>query len=177
MLQQFTWQHFLVATLVLTVLWYAFVILFFYKLEFLAFLGQKQASLASEPLPHRWKNGVDDLSQVQETEEVELMGTSKLPDGMSSLGSDAFGFSGGISDKNKEGQIGLVPDVLQELKVVFNRLSTHDGNKRDFLEMMVSVRAKFPKLAGSPNIERINGFISDHAPFHLSAEELEDIWG
>lgn len=176
MLQEFTWQHFLVATLVLTVLWYAFVILFFYRLEFLAFLGKRQTSLASEPLPHRWKNGVDDLDQIDAIEEVELMGTSKLPDGMSTLGSDAFGFSGGISEENKEEQIGLVPDVLQELKVVFNRLSTHDGNKRDFLEMMVSVREKFPKLAGSPNIGRINSFISDHAPFHLNAEELEDIW-
>jgi hypothetical protein len=176
MLQQFTWQQFLVATLVLTLIWYVGVILLFYRKELFGLLGGKKIIGLDDRLPHRWEKGVDDLDVTNE-EEPELMGASKLPDGMSLTTSDAFGFSGGVSDDSKMEQVGLVPDVLQELKGVFAKLSQNDGNKRDFMDMMGNVREKFPKIALSPNIGRINEFISEHAPFHLSAEELEDIWG
>ena len=180
MLQQFTWQQFLVATLVLTLIWYVGVILLFYRNEFFGLFGSKSNGVAGGRLPHRWEKGVDELD-VQVEEEADLMGISKLPEGMSMTTSDAFGFSGGVSggvsEDSKMEQVGLVPDVIQELKAVFAKLSENDGNKRDFMEMMAEVREKFPKIASSPSIGRINGFIADHAPFHLSAEELEDIWG
>lgn len=176
MLQQFTWQQFLVATLVLTLIWYVAVILLFYRKEFFGLLGRKKINNLDDRLPHRWEKGVDDLDVANE-EEPELMGASKLPVGMSLTTSDAFGFSGGVSDDSKMEQVGMVPDVLQELKGVFAKLSQNDGNKRDFMDMMADVREKFPKIASSPNIGRINEFIAQHAPFHLSAEELEDIWG
>jgi len=176
MLQQFTWQQFLVATLVLTLIWYVGVILLFYRKEFLGFFGSKTKVGAGESLAHRWEKGVDKLD-TQIEEEPDLMGASKLPEGMSVTTSDAFGFSGGVPEDSKMEQVGLVPDVIQELKAVFAKLSESDGNKRDFMEMMEELREKFPKLASSPSIGRINGFIADHAPFHLSAEELEDIWG
>ncbi|MBC6112809.1 hypothetical protein ACFOG5_19455 [Pedobacter fastidiosus] len=175
MLQQFTWQHFLVATLVLTLIWYLAVILLFYREEFFGLITRKKIDGSDNRLPHRWEKGVDQLD-VNIEEEPELMGASKLPEGMSLTTSDAFGFSGGISEDSKMEQVGLVPDVLQELKAVFAKLSQNDGNKRDFLEMMAEVREKFPKLVFNPNIGKINGFISEHAPFHLSAQELEDIW-
>lgn len=175
MLQQFTWQQFLVATLVLTLIWYVAVILLFYREELFGLVAEKKGPALNDRLPHRWERGVDEL-EVDTEEGPELMGASKLPDGMSLTTSDAFGFSGdGPLDRKME-QIGLVPDVLEELKAVFAKLSQSDGNKRDFMDMMTGVREKFPKIASSPNIGRINSFISDHAPFHLSAEELEDIW-
>jgi hypothetical protein len=176
MLQQFTWQQFLVATWVLTLIWYVAVILLFYREEFFRLLGGKKINDLDNRLPHRWEKGVDKL-EVTANEEAELMGASKLPDGMSITTSDAFGFSGDVSNDSKMEQVGLVPDVLQELKGVFAKLSQSDGSKRDFMDMMEDVREKFPKIASSPNIGRINEFISEHAPFHLSAEELENIWG
>jgi hypothetical protein len=174
MLQQFTWQQFLVATLVLTVIWYVGVVLIFYRKEFFDLLNRKRNSGPRASLPHRWEREVDQLAVSED--QTELMGASKLPEGMSNTTTDAFGFSGGTSEDSRFEQLGLVPDVLEELKVVFAKLSKIDGNKRDFMDMMSDVREKFPKIASNPNIGRINEFISDHAPFHLSAEELEDIW-
>lgn len=174
MLQQFTWQQFLLATLVLTLIWYGGVVLIFYRKEFFGLLGRKRNDVPRESLPHRWEGKVDQFAVSEE--QPELMGASKLPEGMSTMTTEAFGFSGGVSEDSKMEQIGLVPDVLEELKVVFAKLSKSGGNKRDFMGMMGDVREKFPKIASSPNIGRINEFISDQAPFHLSADELEDIW-
>lgn len=177
MLQQFTWQQFLVAALVLTVIWYVAITLTFYRKEFFGLFGPKLTTHSSERLPHRWEKGVDKLAGIVSEEEPDLMGKSKLPDGMSRVSSDAFGFSG--NDQNPDSkveQVGLVPDVLEELKGIFSSLAANDGDKLDFMEMMDTVREKFPKIASSPNIGRINTFIAENAPFYLSKDELENMW-
>lgn len=174
MLENFSWQQFLVAASVFTLTWYLVVVLLFYRKVFFGLLFSGRGGGFSEVLPHRWDNGVEDLD-ASVLEQESLMGASKLPDGMSHTTTDAFGFAGDPADSKIE-QIGLVPDVLQELKAVFSELSERDGSKREFLEMMGRVRELFPGLGSSPSIARINRFISEHAPFHLSAEELEDLW-
>lgn len=179
MIQQMTWQTFLVATLVLTIIWYVAIVLLFYRRELFQVLGRGQLEhsnrfKASAPLPHRWEKGVDELSVGADSDEMELMGKSKLPEGMMMVDSGGFGFAGG--EDGREQQVGLVPDVLAEIRSLFAELSRNDLGKRDFLEMMASVRETFPKIASNPNIGRINEFISEHAPFHLSAEELENLW-
>lgn len=172
MLQQFTWQQFLVATLVLTLIWYAGVILIFYRKELIAFLiGKKTTTQSSEPLPHRWEKGVETLG---EENEEELMGKPKMPEGMDNVGMSGFSFA--QDEDAKEQQIGLVPDVLEELKRIFSILAKEDGNKKDFINLMEMVRHKYPKIASHPNIWHINEFISQHASFHLSKDELENLW-
>lgn len=174
MLQQFTWQQFLVATLVLTFLWYVAVILIFYQKELQAFLS-KGKQKGDVPLPHRWEKGVDELLPETEDEpEDELMGKSKLPEGMSSVGTDSFGFARRADDR--EQQVGLVPDVLQEIKEAFAFLAEEDGTKKDFFNLMEVVRNKYPQVGSNPNIGRINEFIAEYAPFHLSKDELESLW-
>jgi len=178
MLQQFTWQHFLVATLVLTIIWYAVVILMFYRRDFFTvFSGKKNSPVnrfkKSEPLPHRWEKGVDDISGKEVNEPV-LMGKSKLPDGVSRVSVEEISFSGPGDDR--EQQVGLVPDVIQEIKEVLSLLAAQDGNKKDFFGLMEKVRDNYPKIASNPNIGSLNKFIVEHAPFHLSAEELENLW-
>ena len=172
MLQQFTWQQFLVATLVLTLIWYLAVILIFYRKELIAFLsGKKLIIQGNEPLPHRWEKGVETLG---EENEEELMGKSKMPEGMDNVGMSGFGFVSG--EDAIEQQVGLVPDVLEEIREVFAILAKEDGNKKDFINLMEMVRDKYPKIASHPNIGRINEFISEHASFHLSKDELENLW-
>lgn len=172
MLQQFTWQQFLVASMVLSLIWYLGVILIFYRTEFLRFLKRDGISSTSEKLPHRWENKVDVLQE--ELQEDELMGKAKLPDGLSSVTAGSFGFTS--SEKDKADQVGLIPDVLQEIKEVFALLEKEDGTKSDFINLMEVVKENYPKIGSHPNIGRINQFISDHAPFHLSSEELENLW-
>ena len=178
MLQQFTWQHFLVATLVLTVIWYAVVILMFYRRDFFeAFSGKKNNPVnrfkKSEPLPHRWEKGVDDISG-QEVNEPVVMGKSKLPDGVSRVSLEDISFSD--PGNGRVNLVGLVPDLLQEIKEVFRSIAAKDGNKKDFFDLMETVRQNYPKMASHPTISNINSFIVEHAPFHLSSDELENLW-
>ncbi|MFA6275795.1 MAG: hypothetical protein WC622_03550 [Pedobacter sp.] len=172
MLQQFTWQQFLIASMVLSLIWYAGVILFYYRTEFLSFLGRTENS-KSEPLPHRWETGVEVLENGN-LQEDELIGKAKLPEGVASVAIGSFGFV--QTEDERETQVGLVPDVLQEIKEIFGIIEKEDGSKKDFFNLMEMVREKFPKIGSNPNITRINQFISEHAPFHLSADELENLW-
>lgn len=159
--------------MVLSLIWYAGVILLFYRTELLGFFGKVGNEDRKERLPHRWETEVEDLEN-ENLPPDELMGKSKLPQGMSSVGMASFGFV--QTDVEREEQIGLVPDVLQEIKEIFGIIEKEDGSKKDFLSLMEMVREKFPQIGSNPNISRINQFISEHAPFHLSAEELENLW-
>lgn len=90
MLQQFTWQQFLVATLVLTLVWYVGVILLFYRKELNAFLsGKRQERQPPEPLPHHWEK---DFDQAEEEIEEALLGKPQLPEGMTTVSMGGFGF-------------------------------------------------------------------------------------
>lgn len=172
MLQQFTWQTFLIAAMVLALVWYVGVILIFYRKELDAFLsGIKLGRHPDEPLPHRWENGTE---QTEDENEEGIMGRPQLPEGLTTVNMGGFGF---VEDKDeKEQQVGLVPDVLEEVKSVFSILAKEDGNKNDFFGLMRLVRKKYPKIGSNPNIGYINEFISDHAPFHLTTDELGNLW-
>ncbi len=173
MLQQFTWQELGIATGALVLIWYTAVILVFYRKELSAFLNRVQPGRQTpESLPHRRETGIDRVKDLEEGE--TLMGRPQLPAGMTRVSTGGFGFA--RDEEAKEQQIGLVPDVLEEVKSIFNILSREDGNKRDFFSLMKLVKEKYPGISSSPSIGRINGFIAEHAPFHLSAEELEGLW-
>ena len=176
MLHQFTWQHFLVASLILTLIWYAGVILIFYRKELEGLLktsGKEQ--VPSGPLSHHWDEDVDTFPQYPSGSIGErLMGEFKFPEGISTVSSEDFGFSDSLDYKID--QVGLVPDILEEIKNVFNTLSQQDGTKLDFFNQMQIVKDNYPKIGEHPNLTQINDFISGHAPFYLSKEELENLW-
>lgn len=173
MLQQFTWQQFLVASILLSLIWYVGVILIYFRSEVSGFFGNVGTGNSADSLPHRWEKGVEVL-ESEAIVQQELMGKSKLPDGMESVSMGSFGFV--QTEDEREAQIGLVPDVLQEIREIFGIIEKEDGSKRDFFNLMEMVREKFPKIGSNPNIPQINQFIAQHAPFHLSAEELENLW-
>ena len=173
MLQQFTWQQFLVASMVLSLVWYVGVILIYFRSEVFGFFGNVGIGTSAESLPHRWEKGVEVLENEDVAQE-ELMGKSRLPQGMESVPMGSFGFA--QTEGQREAQVGLVPDVLQEIREIFGIIEKEDGSKKDFFNLMEMVREKFPKIGSSPNIPQINQFIAEHAPFHLSAEELENLW-
>jgi hypothetical protein len=195
MLQQFSWQQFLVVLSGLTLLWYVVVILIFYRQKFSDwFKGsrwqRKDGSWllqgqGSPSLPHRWHRGVEDISEADGRESAEpddkdsLMGESRLPEGMSSVSMDQLSFSSagqGAAWRDVEDQQGLVPDVLQDIKEVLGILAKEDGSKQDFFRLMETVRLSYPGLSAHPALRRINEFITDHASFHISADELDDLW-
>src|SRR5260370_19594984 len=96
MLIHFTWQHFLVAALILYFIWYAMVILLFYRKEITDFLSGKRGPVKpSEPLPHVWE---EDLENENFEDEDNLMGKPALPEGMSRLSMSQFGFAPKVTE-------------------------------------------------------------------------------
>lgn len=170
MLQYFTWQQFLLAAMVFSLIWYLGVILIFYRKELNTFLGKKKKETNSiNPLPHRWENDVDELKT-----EDDLIGKPQEPEGLKSVSMDEFTFT--EKESTKESQLGLIPDVLEELKRIFSILEKEDGNKADFFSLVELVKSKYPALSSHPDTTFINEFIAENASFHINREELDNLW-
>lgn len=171
MLQQFSWQQFLVAIMVLTLIWYLAVMLIFYRKELKAFLkGSSPKPSNQEPLPHHWDNYVDELPNGATD---DLMGKSKLPEGVAVIEMEELHFS---EPANQTEKLGLVSDVVEEIKLIFKILDQEDGNKQDFLKLIEEVKIRYPKIASSSSIPQINDFIQSNATFQISLQELENLW-
>ncbi|NQX42339.1 hypothetical protein SAMN05421820_11159 [Pedobacter steynii] len=168
MLEAFTWQQFLIAALILSVVWYVGVGLLYYKTEISNFLsGEKGKS--SEPLPHGWQNKVDTL-------EDNLIGASVQEHGVSIVEADDFSFLPRELASSELDPLGELADVQQEIKSICAILEQEDGSKEDFFSLFAMIRNKYPKVASSGLAPELKDFIREHAPFHLSAEELENLW-
>lgn len=170
MLQHITWQQFLIALLVIAVIWYVTVILLFYRKELKRILSGRPIGEKSEnPLQHRWEQEFDPMEQEAED---HLMGKSKLPEGVSVIDAEQIRFA----DDLKQQKLGLIPDVIEEIKIVFQMLPAEDGDKQDFFVLMNDVKEAYPKISSHPGLPQINDFIIENAPFLITKQELENLW-
>lgn len=176
MLQQVSWTTFLVFYAVLSALWYLALLLTAYRKDAIGFIsGFDSGSLpVSERKAELPEEHID-------APEQEIMGRSRLPEGLEVVSMGALNFSvadksSGIDEDQKSDQLGLVPDVIQELKEIFGILQSEDGTKQDFFSLAAMISEKYGRIGSNPNIGRINEFIRDHAPFAISLEELEYLW-
>ncbi|SDC24752.1 hypothetical protein [Pedobacter soli] len=173
MLHGFSTLQFLAVLLVLGLLWYGGVLIFFNLRKKMGPLGVASfKGVLDSSVPGK---GSDSVTASGSAVADDLMGKARLPEGMSSVGMEDIGFVD-LDERDIEGQQGLVPDLLEEIKNVFLVLAKEDSNKRDFFELMKVVKEQYPGMASHPRIRRINEYISDHAAFHLSPEELENLW-
>jgi len=176
MLHQFSWTNFLVFFAVLSAVWYLMLLLTVYRKEALAFFSvsaDAQSAVSSRI--------AKDSKVIEDSSVEEIMGKSKLPEGLEVVSMGALNFSVNAdsayqAEDHKSDQLGLVPDVLQELKEIFAILEKEDGTKQDFFSLAGIISEKFGRIGSSPNIGKINEFIRDHAPFAVSLEELEELW-
>lgn len=196
MLQHFTWQQFLVAALILSLIWYGAIILLFYRKQVKEFLsGKPKPDRPAEPLAHAWD---EDWDEEFSTEEEDLMGKPALPEGMSRLSMAQFGFAPPAgdeeehqqsdgknrnehfenenTDEGRQRQQSVVPDVLEELKSIFHILETEQGNKQDFISLFGLVSSKYPDIKGTSSQQALNDFIRDNLLFPISDEELDNLW-
>lgn len=108
-------------------------------------------------------------SNAEFDESDGLMGTSRLPEGVELLSSAQVAFSAVDVDLgDRVEQVGLVADVVQELKGFFLALEQNAGDKWDFFLMLEKVKESYGRIGGHPSIGSINAFILRTAPFHLS---------
>lgn len=96
-LQHFSWQGFLVFFLVISFLWYAAVLLLFYRKSLLTFFNSKflvsDIVLQRSAVPDRKIGGVSAAVDTTDASEPEVMGKSRLPEGMSLISADLIRFS------------------------------------------------------------------------------------
>lgn len=173
MLQEFTWQQFLVAAMVLSLLWYLGGWFFWLRRRS---RGTGVGTAKSSRVVPELLSSVGGRPLPEKVQADDLMGKPRLPAGMELLSGSELGFAGADGTAGRSDQLGLVPDLLEELKLLFRELAERDGNRHDFFRGLDRLKAGFPKMAGHPQLAAVNEFIIDHAPFHLSAEDMERLW-
>lgn len=172
--KSFTWQHFLVAAILLSCLWYFTVLPLLYRKQVRAWLDKKdKGKRAVEPLRTAWAEETEDAVEAAETE--GLMGKSKLPEGVERVSMGGFGFAD-LRDGAREVQQGLVPDAIEELKSIFHVLEEENGSKADFISLFALVKAKYAALRDTPSERALNDYIRENALFPISDEELTNLW-
>ncbi len=165
LLSNFSWQVFLLAAVLLSLLWYAGVWLLFYR---------KKPAGASAPLPHGWEDEVDVLEGANVERRSgdlvdDLMGLSALAHGVSVLEAEDFSF--GVPEETK---LGVLPDVQEEIKTACRAVEAGVGGKPEFFALFALIRERYAIPQGSR--ELLNEFIREHVPFFLAEQELEDLW-
>jgi hypothetical protein len=189
MFQEFTWQQFLVAAVVFSLVWYGVVYVLFFRSGVRRCLGSKAAG--AERLPHGWESEVDELSGSDAAGD-ELLGKAVLDEGVSVLDADEFSFApkdagfgnglnaGYVSDAVDESEQNEADQQLAEVKSevlgICRMLEKEDGNKEDFFALFGLIRNRFPGLSASGLVEQLNDYIREHVPFYLSEAELEGLW-
>ncbi|MDB5086114.1 MAG: hypothetical protein JWR09_108 [Mucilaginibacter sp.] len=178
MLKHFTWQQFLIAALVLSIIWYAVIILVFYRQRIQNYLnGKYKNNKPPEPLGHAWDEEFEDEFSNDENILLVMPG---LPDGMSKLSMSQFSFGPRGADEDldvsRERQQSIVPDVLEELKSIFHTLEMQQGTKQDFISLFALVSGKYPTIKGTANERALNEYILKNAPFPISDNELSNLW-
>lgn len=171
MLQEFSWGQFIIAWIVLALIWYGVLLLKFYKSNLIKYYADQRTPIL--PIADHQPNDPEN-SIADSLAESPLIGAYKLPDGMQVIASDQLSFSSVLDDKMD--QLGIVADVIQELKLVLAELKAINGEKQDFLELILPVKEKFGKIAALPQITQINEFMVNHLPFLLDQNELENLW-
>ncbi len=179
MLQQFTWQQFLIAALVLSLIWYAILVILLYRKRLNDAIKRK--SLPSRP---RIQSSYDPREEIDEEpgddQDNSLIGKHSLPEGVEELSMSQISFAPKRKESEAEPEnndrLGLIPDVLDEMKTLFNILRNESGTKEDFFSLFGLIKSKYPSIKHSPYLGQLNAYILENLPFPLSEEELDTLW-
>ena len=175
LLYHFTWQQFLVAALIMSLIWYLGVIPMLYRQKLKKFFDRSKEFNPVEPLGREWDEELADEPEPT----GELLGKPALPEGMTKVSMSMFGFAAPPDedeDERRQRQQSLVPDVIEELKSIFHILEKEQGSKTDFIALFGLVKAKYGAIRGTPDEQALNEYIRDHVLFPISDEELTNLW-
>ena len=186
MLKGLTWEQFCWFSAVLGFLWYGAVVLLCYRREVLALFGARPVGLAGSgrgagvigtgSLGKKASIGGSGLGDAVELEVDSLMGKPVLPVGVSVLGMDQVAFVAGPSVVDPGEQVGLVADVVEDLKGIFAQLEREAGGRAEFFVLLAGLKEVYGKIGGHPSIGAINEFVVEHAPFEVMVQEMEGVW-
>ncbi|MBD1366573.1 hypothetical protein IDJ77_22355 [Mucilaginibacter sp. ZT4R22] len=174
MLQAFTWQQFLIAALIFSLVWLVVVLLLFYRKEVFAFLSGAKPEVV--PLKHAWQ---DDFEQEPDD---DLMGKAAEQEGISVLGQHDFGFAPRVEEP-AEDDTSVGGDVLQsdlfDLMEDVKPLFDSELDKAGLIEAVNEEVRRYPRLMDSTLLETFYLMVaeqvqeSDTLDFEVTARELQ----
>jgi hypothetical protein len=174
LLKHCTWQQFLIAALILSLIWYLVVVPLLCRDSLKYLWKRNRAVVSTEPLVREWD---EELPDAPEAHEDDPMGKPKLPEGMSKGSMSMLRFAAdAVDDEPRVRQLGLIPDALEELKSIFQILEKEQGSKQDFISLFGLVKAKYGAISGTPDEARLNRYIRENALFPISDDELDHLW-
>jgi hypothetical protein len=172
----FTWQQFGMAAIGFILIWYAIVLLLYFRKEIKAFLSRPPGGKTDRLIP---KEDTGVLQHVWERDgfmDDDLVGDAAEPEGVSTHSWNSFGFTGKTKQKTEDELLGLIPDALEEIKTALHTVETSGGGKAEFISLFKLVSAKYGRLKNSPHLGAINEWILDNTPFELTEDELWQLW-
>lgn len=174
--KSFTWQQFLIAALILSSVWYLIVLLLLYRKQLKGWLDKNARKSDIEPLRRDWDEELKEEPEIDE--EDVLIGKPKMPEGMSRMSMDMFGFAPEIDEieGSRKRQQSMVPDAIEELRNIFHILEKEQGTKDDFISLFALVKSKYAAIRDTPSGHALNDYIRENALFAISDEELTNLW-
>ncbi len=166
----FTWQQFGMAAIVFVLIWYAIVLLLYFRKEAKAFFSHGKSTARQAALPHVWED--EEFTDGED----DLVGDATEPEGVSTHSWNSFGFTAKPAAIHKDELLGLIPDVLEEIKTALHTVETTGGGKEDFISLFKMVSAKYVRLKDSPHLEAISEWLLENAPFEITRDELTQLW-
>lgn len=112
---------------------------------------------------------------------ADVMGKVRLEAGVqevaiSKLVFDRSQVAGNVESGVSAESVGMADDVMDEVSKCFDLIGEMDGKKVDFMRMMAGLEGIYPEMADHPALAEVRAFISGHAPFALSKQELAGFW-
>lgn len=147
MIIHFSWPQYGIAVMVVTAIYYAWVGWRYYRPEIKQRFQDKDEKLwADEVYEPVGRPAAEEGSAVMDAEELDFAEPLDL--------------------------LGTVPDLLEEIK----DLAAMAETKADFLSLFKLIAAKYPQVAGSPQLAAIQAFVREQVFFPLTDGELKQLF-
>jgi hypothetical protein len=199
MLRGCSWQAFLIAAAVFTLVWVGIMLVVYFRKDLWVFFSGGRLpgpeGEARVPLPHAWQDDVDPVAD-------NLMGKASLPDGVSVVEQGGFSFKAGVPGTDAEDRAAdpygvdddddaslqansdaaeiLQSDVFDLMEELKSLLGDQLLSRDDFIARVNERVRSYSGLLKSPLLDSVYELIAEQVNasevlgFELSAEELKE---
>lgn len=166
MLEQFTWQQFMICITGTSVIYYAALSLLYYREELDALFRRRRSVSVSV-----YQDGIED----------DLLGRPADEEGFTSSPMEDLRFpSDEVIRDNQEVLLGQIPDLLEEFKTLISITAETGESKEEFLSLFRFIIAKYPATKRSNCREAVNMYVLENSEgklsFSLTEEDLIQCW-
>ena len=167
MLEQFTWQQFMICITGTSAIYYAALGLLYYREEINAVFHRRRSVLES--------------TYRHEIEDEALLGSPAKDEGFTVSSMEDLRFPNDkVSADDQQVLLGQISDLLEEFKTLISITAETGESKEDFLSLFRFTIAKYPAAKRSNIREAINTYVLESSEgnlsFSLTEEDLIQCW-